>query len=322
MHRLLPLSVLLALLCFTACDSKESATYDYSAAVDMAESTLPNEYGVYAESTADANEKVALSRTETPQAPGVQIEKVNAADQRKIIFTANIQLVVDEFEGVSKAVSELAKKHGGFVARSNIIGSEGEPRRGDWTLRIPSQNFETFVDGSKALGQVKSHSQDSQEVTAEYVDLEARLRNLRVEETRLHKHLDENTRSLKDILEVEREIARVRGEIERIEGRLNVLKDLTSLSTVTLSVEEIKDYVPEATEEPGFGTQVARTWAGSIDAVGGFFTRMSLGVVGFVPWLVVVLPICLIGWFGLKRVWRQLHRTAPAVAPVEKTATT
>lgn len=322
MRNLLLLSALLSLLCFTACDNKESASYDYTATADMAESTMPNDYGVYEESPAAEYVKVTQSRAEALQGPGVQTERVNAADQRKIIFTANIQLVVDEFEGVSKAVSELAKKHGGFAASSNIIGSEGEPRRGDWTLRIPSQNFETFVDGSKALGQVKSHSQDSQEVTAEYVDLEARLRNLRAEETRLHKHLDENTRSLKDILEVEREIARVRGEIERIEGRLNVLKDLTSLSTVTLSVEEIKDYVPEATEEPGFGTQVARTWSGSIDAVGGFFTRLSLGVVGFVPWLVIVLPVCLIGWFGLKRVWRHLHRTAPTVAPVEKAATT
>ncbi len=72
------------------------------------------------------------------------------------------------------------------------------------------------------------------------------------------------------------------------------------------SIEEIKDYVPEVTEEPGFATQVARTWSASIDAVGGFFTRLSLATVGFIPWLTVVLPLALVGWLVFKRVRRSV----------------
>lgn len=300
------LSLLLAACVFwiAACAESESPYAPTAMTADSVEEA----YVYPAESDSAAYDTATVSQSAGPIA-----ELPTAAQQRKIIFNANIQLVVDEFEGVPKAVSELAKKHGGFIASSNIHGSEGEPRRGDWTLRIPSQNFDTFLDGSKSLGQVRSLSQDSQEVTAEYVDLEARVRNLKAEEERLHKHLDESTRSLKDILEVERQLARVRGEIERIQGRLNVLKDLTSLSTVTLSIEEIKDYVPEATEEPGFATQVARTWSDSTGGVGSFFTSASLFVVGFVPWLAVIVPMSLIGWFTLRGVRKHLHRPARAV---------
>ena len=300
MRTFLCLSLCLTLVWMVACGSEESAKYsDYAV-----EASAPAADYAYDVAEAEAYETVSVNQSE--KAPASIAPLPTAAQQRKIIFNANVQLVVDEFEGVPASVQALADKHGGFIASSSVQGSEGEPRRGNWTLRVPSEHFHTFLDGSKTIGQVRSLSSDSQEVTAEYVDLEARAVNLRKEEERLHKHLNESTRSLKDILEVEREIARVRGEIERIVGRLNVLKDLTSLSTVTLLIEEIKDYVPEVTEEPGFATQVARTWSASIDAVGGFFTRLSLATVGFIPWLTVVLPLALVGWLVFKRVRRSV----------------
>lgn len=307
MRYALTLILSLVLIGLVACGSEESAQYDDYAA----EASAPaDEAYVYAQNEKDFDgetfETVSARREGQPAALGTA--PPNAAQQRKIIFNARVQLVVDEFEGVGQRVRDLAKRHGGFIANSSIQGSEGEPRRGDWTLRIPSEHYDTFLEGSKALGQVRSLSSDSQEVTAEFVDLQARARNLKAEETRLHKHLDQSTKSLKDILEVEREIARVRGEVERIEGRLNVLKDLTSLSTVTINIEEIKDYIPEPTEEPGFAIQVARTWGDSISGVGGFFTNLSLRVVGFIPWLTVVLPIGIVAWLIVRGMRR--HRTS------------
>ncbi|MEM6505904.1 MAG: DUF4349 domain-containing protein [Planctomycetota bacterium] len=299
MRTVLMLLISFALITLVACGAEEEANWGLAeeTTADMAHS-----YD-YARVASAAPSVSLLAETESR---GPIAELPTAAQQRKIIFNANIRLVVDKFEGVSKAVSSLAKKHGGFIASSNIHGSEGEPRSGNWTLRIPSQNFDSFIDGSKGLGQVHSLNQDSKEVTAEYVDLEARVRNLKAEEERLHKHLDESTRSLKDILEVEQQLARVRGEIERMQGRLNVLKDLTSLSTVTVRIEEIKDYIPEPTEEPTFATQVERTWDDSIGGVGSFFTNLSLGVVGFVPWLAVILPLSLVAWLVFKRVRRSV----------------
>ncbi|MEO0474896.1 MAG: DUF4349 domain-containing protein [Planctomycetota bacterium] len=310
MRTVLMLLISLALITLVACGAEEEAYWG------LAEETTSEMAAADSYDYAQASSPIpSASLPADTESRGPIAEVPTAADQRKIIFNANIQLVVDEFEGVTKAVSSLAKKHGGFIANSNIRGSEGEPRSGNWTLRIPSQNFDSFLDGSKGLGQVRSLSQDSKEVTAEYVDLQARVRNLKAEEERLHKHLDESTRSLKDILEVEQQLARVRGEIERMQGRLNVLKDLTSLSTVTISIEEIKDYIPEPTEEPGFATQVARTWSDSLGGVGAFFTGASLFVVGFVPWLAVLLPLGFVAWMIFKRVRRSVKLPIAVSSP-------
>ncbi|MFN3166583.1 MAG: DUF4349 domain-containing protein [Phycisphaeraceae bacterium] len=237
-----------------------------------------------------------------------QSNQTRAVDQRKIIYNADVDLVVDDFKGVPGKVQTLVKKHGGFVAGSSVRGSEGEPRTGTWTLRIPSANYDAFVAGSETLGQVRSVTTGTREVTAEYVDLESRINNLKAEETRLNKHLQESTGKLDDILKVEREISRVRGEIERHQGRLNVLKDLTSLSTVTLTIQEIKNYVPEPTEEPGYGTKVARTWGGSLGALGDFLTNLSLGVVALAPWLVILVPLGVVGWIVSRKAIRKARQ--------------
>lgn len=229
-------------------------------------------------------------------------------DARKIIYNASINLVVDDLSGMPTKVSDLTKKHGGFIAGSSIHGSEGEPRYAQWTLRVPSAKYDAFVGSAQGLGQLRQITSETQEVTAEYVDLEARIRNLKAQEARLKEHLSTSTKDLKDILAVEREMSRVRGEVERLEGRLNVLKDLTSLSTVTLTVEEIKNFVPPPTEQPGYTTRLARTWGGSVDNVGGFFTSLSLGAVGLAPWLVVAVPLLLIITVVGRRVLRRLAR--------------
>ena len=86
----------------------------------------------------------------------------------------------------------------------------------------------------------QKNTTDSQDVTEEYYDVEARIKNKRVEEERLLKHLEQSTGKLEDILKVEKEISRVRGEIERQQGRLQYLDKLSALTTVTITLHERK----------------------------------------------------------------------------------
>ena len=104
----------------------------------------------------------------------------------------------------------------------------------------------------------------SQDVTEEYVDLEARIRNKREEEKRLLKHLADSTGKLEDILAVEKELSRVRGEAEQMEGRLRFLADRAELSTVTIEASEWKDFKPPVAAT--FRTQVGRTFFLSVEA--------------------------------------------------------
>jgi len=222
--------------------------------------------------------------------------------QRKIIYTAEVDLVVEDFDPIPAQVDALVKKYGGYVARSQLSGSSGYQRSGSWTLRVPVENYEACLTAARTLGEVRSVSSDSQDVSEEFYDIEARLRNKRDAEARLLRHLDESTGKLSDILDVEREIDRVRGEIERMEGRLRVLTDLTSLTTIVLSVQEIRDYVPE--EAPTYLTRVRRAFSGSVSSLVSAAQAVSIAVVAAAPWLPVVLVVCVLALWLLKLCWR------------------
>jgi len=118
--------------------------------------------------------------------------------------------------------------------------------------------------------------------------------------------LDEATGKLQDVLNVERELARVREEIERMEGRLRVLDDLTSLTTIELRVQEVRDYVPE--ETPTYLTRVRRAFSGSVDSLLATAQAVSIAVVALVPWLPVVAVGLVVAVWGLRFCWRLVFR--------------
>ncbi|MEX2121153.1 MAG: DUF4349 domain-containing protein [Pirellulales bacterium] len=231
------------------------------------------------------------------------------APARKIIFNAELDLVVEDFSPVAGKVHALVSRFDAFVANSRLGGSQGRPRRGEWQIRVPAQRFDDFVAAARDLGEIRTVSTRSQEVTEEFFDLEARIRNSKQEEARLLKLLDERTGKLEDVLAVEREIARVRGEVERMEGRLRVLSDLTSLATVTLRCEEIRDYRPE--QAPTFATQIRRVFEGSWSALVLVGQKVLLALVALAPWLAVLSIPSLLAAVILRR---RLRRPLPAGA--------
>ncbi len=143
------------------------------------------------------------------------------------------------------------------------------------------------------LGEVRTNHVGSQDVTEEFADLEARIRNKQEEEKRLLKHLAESTGKLEDILSVERELSRVRGEIEQMQGRLRFLANRAELSTVTITATEWKDYTPPAPMT--FQAQLSHTFFRSLDGLVSFGKTILLLLVALVPWT----PLIVIGLFVL-----------------------
>ncbi|NQT13941.1 MAG: DUF4349 domain-containing protein, partial [Planctomycetes bacterium] len=191
----------------------------------------------------------------------------------------------------------------GFVASSNISGSPGRSRNGTWKLRIPAERHGDFLTAVRQLdGEVQRERVDSKDVTEEFYDVEARIRNKKKAEERLIDLLENRAGELQHVLTVEKELSRVREEIERVEGRLRVLGDLTSLSTFNLNVTEVKDYVPE--EPPGYLTRVSQTFWASYDALVFAAQEFSIAVVALSPWLGVLLVLLLL----LMLVWRIVGR--------------
>ena len=117
---------------------------------------------------------------------------------RKIIYTVSLDLIVEDTEAAFKEVQRLAEEMGGFVAQSNMWRQEDHPR-GSLTVRVPAEALDEALDKFKALAvDVESQSKDSQDVTEEYVDLEARLENEQRTERELQELLETRSESGQD----------------------------------------------------------------------------------------------------------------------------
>jgi prepilin-type N-terminal cleavage/methylation domain-containing protein len=248
--------------------------------------------------------------------PAKAIEKTEAgppsAVPRKIIYTAEVGLVVEDFARAEAALARLVRQFHGYWSGTEIRRDPGDPRSGRWEARIPVDRLDDFLQAVAGLGEPILRRTETEDVTEAYYDLEARLKNKTLEEGRLRRHLEQSTGSLKDTLDVERELSRVRGEVEQHEGRLRRLANRTTFTTVTISIQERRGYVPP--EAPGLGRRIVRTIRGSIDLLGRFGQHLVLIVVAIAPWLPVV-PLVAWPLWRLARLRRRALLPRPPSSP-------
>jgi len=274
--------LLMVLFAILGCGKTGYEAYEDSPAYSAPSSPMDSSYE--GEASADSGELK----------PGVGTALADAkALQRKIIYTADVELVVEDFDPIPAKVAKLAADFGGIVASSAETGSAGHRRTGRWTLRVPVSRYGECLVAVKALGELRDSRSDSKDVSEEYFDLDARIKNKQKQEARLLELLSDATGKLEEVLRVERELARVREEIERMQGRMRVLNNLTSLTTIELTVEEIKGYVPE--KAPTYSTRVRRAWDGSLNALVSAAASVSIALVALAPWIgVFLVPVIVI----------------------------
>lgn len=237
------------------------------------------------------------------QAGGGQQEAApadQAAMERKIIYTAELTLVVEDFSKTESAVPALVSRFGGYISASHVDRTQGDRRSGSWTVRIPVDRFDDFLDAAVDLGVPENRTTQAQDVSEEFVDLEARIKNKREVERRIAKLLEDRSGDIKDVIAVETELGRVREEIERMEGRLRYLTNHTALTTVTINAREERDYVPP--QAPTFTAQIGHTWTGSLEALMKAGKALTLTGVAITPWLpVTAVPVVLSFWLVRRR---------------------
>jgi hypothetical protein len=207
------------------------------------------------------------------------------AESRKIIYDAQLSLVVNDLSPLDNEIPNLVKQFGGFVADSSDNGNTGYQRTATWRVRIPMGGFDSFLSAAAKLGVTESRRITSQDVSEEFVDLEARITNEKRLEERIVKLLEDPDGKLKEVIEVERELARVRGSIEQMEGRLRYLTDRTDLTTVTITAREERDYVPP--EAPTFANRIRSAWSDSLLGLRSFGENAAVAAVSVSPWLIL-----------------------------------
>lgn len=221
-----------------------------------------------------------------------------------IIRTAQLALITKDFDKARESVESILKRHRGYVGELKVGGSTGVGRTLTGTLHVPADQLDATIADLKPLGRVESESQSGQDVTSQYVDLQARLANARNTEQRLTDLLRNRTGKLSDVLEVEQEVDRVRGEIEQMEAERKGMANQVSFATVSVTISE--DYKAQLqVVPPSTFTRLSNA------AVAGYRTVVD-GVLDVTLFLLTAGPSLLLWglvlFFPARFAWKKLRR--------------
>ncbi len=219
----------------------------------------------------------------------------------KIVKTANLDLVVKKgsFDRAFHDASLVAARYGGFIASSSM--SDSSSRQGQLTIRVPAPTFDLALADLRALGTVQDEQVSGDEVTAQYVDLQGRIRTWEAQESVLLRLMG-RAQSIQDTLPVQRELQTVQLEIEHLKGQLRVLSDQVADGTISVALHEPAAAAKRPAKRaasiyPSFRNAGRTAAAGFLDVV----TAVTVGL-GY------LVPISLLGlglWLAGRRIYRQ-----------------
>ncbi len=246
---------------------------------------------------------------------------------RKVIATAYLDLVVEDTQTTVDAVDALMDEVGGYISATNLSKSYysgNESLQGTLTLRVPAESLEvTLTKLTELAVDVRARSLDRQDVTDQYSDIDAELRNLEATETELRAMLEEvrerPNSTTEDIMSVYRTLTDVRSQIEQLRGRKNLMDNQISLSTVNLTLTPDIANLPVV--EEGWRPSVVmrgalRALTQAVQALGnvviwGIFFLLPLAIIALIP---IVLAIWLLRWL-FRRFSRPKEQPVTAAAP-------
>lgn len=244
------------------------------------------------------------------------------AKPRKIIYNANAVLVVDDFDTAATQLKTIIdKQQGAYVAKQDINVSPNSRRSGSWTIRVPVDQLEPFMEEVARLGELHQRTLDSKDITDEYYDLENRIKNKQARQEALRELLKKKTDKVEELLAVDRELARVTEDIEVAQGQMQRWRKLSDFATVTLKIQDRRDYVPPPPTSPTFGTSVSRAWTSSTEGLVSFGKGLVLVAVVLVPWLPVIALVMLPPFLIIRKAVRSLRRPPAPVEPLTVVAT-
>jgi hypothetical protein len=207
---------------------------------------------------------------------------------RLIVRTGQASIEVDSLETAMAELRRVAQRVGGFVADASVQSGRNQLRTATLQLKVPASRFDDLTQGLEPLGKLQFVNVSAEDVSEEFVDLTARVANGHRLEDRLVELLRTRTGKLQDVLSVERELARVREEIERMEGRMRFLKNSAQLSTLSVNLYEPAPLVASHPGRSVIGEAFKTAWRNFVGVLAG-----AIASLGF------VVPVVILGWGAL-----------------------
>ena len=285
------LATALALLLLSASLVSCAAKADMESGRDMAYDMM------YAE---NSKSESITSATSKPSSAGSAfgatadaVEMPNTSEfAAKIIKTVNMNTETKEYDQAISELDRLITENGGFVESSSANGQSldynGVYRRSaKYTIRIPAQQLDTFLSASQQLLNVTYSHSTSENITAEYYDIQSRLEVLRTERDALNAMLEKAT-DIDSMLSIRDRLYNVIEEIESYETRLRVYDSLVSYSTVHMTVDEVVEYTKIQAEEPTWGERLVEAFKESWEDFAVGFQNFTVGFLYAIPTLLVL----------------------------------
>lgn len=217
---------------------------------------------------------------------------------RKIVYNASVRMETTDYDTTRAALQEAVTAANGYLESTDQGGSKDSGSRYTYyTARIPAENYRSFLTAAGEAGNVTSLNESAQDITAEYVDVEARLKALNDQRDRLNV-LADKAETTADLLEIESQLSDVQYQLESYTGQMRLMDNQVRYSTVDISLQEVRVLTPTATTfGEKFVEAVTSGWRGFLDGA----EDLILVVVYLWPVVLIVLAILLVARPALKR---------------------
>ena len=261
-------------LSFAACGASSDKAVSENAAMDQ-------EFDMFAQNTgAGDNYSYTADSSGTGESPAQKTQ------DEKIIKTVDLSVETKEYEAYITALTASVSAAGGYVETStaNLGSTSYSNRYATFTVRIPAANLDSFISASGEKGTITSKTENQQNVTLEYVDLESRIEAYKTEKATLTGLL-EKAASLENVLAIQERLSEVNYQIESYTSKLKVLENRVSYSTVTLRINEV-ERVTEA--QPTLWTRIKNRFLNNLDGLVDWFKDAVVAIIGGLP---VIIPL-------------------------------
>jgi len=229
---------------------------------------------------------------------------------RKIIYNGYIAMRTTAYDNTVLDLKTLVFTAGGFIEQSNssvyMTDNGREYKRGNYTLRVPVDTYDSVKASIEALGQVSSSSDTSQDATAEYYDTESRLNSLRAQEKSVLGMI-EKAAKIDDLILLEQRLSEIRTDIELQQSRLNTIDRQASFSSITVDVTEVRVLEPIHLEPASTWEKIQNAFIGSINGVIAFCEGFIVFTATAIVPLALIGVLILVAWFIIRRTAR-MHR--------------
>lgn len=265
---------------------------------EMGTTAQPSRNSVPDVSAVPATKVASREETELSNKPSVK---------RRVIYRATLDMIVEDLKTASNRLQQALDSHQGYIAQAKSQNVSQENPEGEWTVRVPVEHFTTFLNQLEQIGGITRQTIETDEVTDQYVDLQARIKNEKRLEERVLDLLSKAQDRMSAVLELEKEVSQIRENIERMEGRLRYMTDKTDFATITLAMQQrVEQQTPQLAS---FSQRVSESWASMSQGTAGWLQGILLFLIETLPRIVIAAVLLLVTW-PLSRAWIRYFKTA------------